>query len=226
MPFDSNSHSRVDWDGSDRQSDSNGGTTRRTLLKTTGAGLGALAVAGLGATGTVSAATPRLHTDGKWIRDPDGNAVTLRGVSPSGLNYLEQTHPKSITEVLGMATADDWHTDVIRLPVTEWAVHDYGMDYVVNDLLRPAVDFLADQGVYAAIDFHLIRPYVEVEAHAEGMVADGCAETKDGLGFKWDVPTDDLLRDFWGAVAPEFADDEHVLFELFNEPTLPNWWST
>jgi len=226
MPFDSNSHSRVDWDGSDRQSDSNGGTTRRTLLKTTGAGLGALAVAGLGATGTVSAATPRLHTDGKWIRDPDGNAVTLRGVSPSGLNYLEQTHPKSITEVLGMATADDWHTDVIRLPVTEWAVHDYGMDYVVNDLLRPAVDFLADQGVYAAIDFHLIRPYVEVEAHAEGMVADGWAETKDGLGFKWDVPTDDLLRDFWGAVAPEFADDEHVVFELFNEPTLPNWWST
>ncbi|WP_049928117.1 cellulase family glycosylhydrolase [Halopiger goleimassiliensis] len=203
-------------------------STRRTFVKATGVG-----VAGLGfgpLTGTAAAVdnpTPRLHTDGKWIVTEDGQRVKLRGFATASLDYMQEWYfPKTQTEVLEQATdGETWHPNTIRLPVGEDAVHEQGMEYVVDELLRPAVDLLGDRGVYALIDFHLIRPYIDTLNQAEEMVEDGWANSLDGLGFNPWVDTDDLLEEFWSTVAPAFADDDHVLFELFNEPTLPVTWS-
>ncbi|GAB3040630.1 hypothetical protein GCM10025298_32580 [Natronobiforma cellulositropha] len=203
-------------------------------MKAAGAGVGALALGGFSgsATASVGNPTPRLSTDGKWIVNPDGERVKLRGFSTASLDFTEIGHsegwiPYSVEEVLERATdGEKWHPNTVRIPITEDPVHDHGMDYVVEDLLRPAIDYLADRGVYAMIDFHLIRPYVEARANAEGMTEDGWADDDYSHGFNPDVETDDLLVEFWDAVAPEFADDEHVIYELYNEPTLPVAWST
>ncbi|WP_222915758.1 cellulase family glycosylhydrolase [Natrinema sp. SYSU A 869] len=202
--------------------------TRRAFVKAAGVGTAGLALGGMGGSAAaVDNPTPRLQTDGKWIVTGDGQRVKPRGVSPASLDYLESIHPKSQQEILEHATnGTEWHPNTVRLPVVEDAVHEQGMQYVVDELLRPAVDVLADRGVYAMIDFHLIRPYVEALSHGEGMVEDGWADSLDDLGFDPHVGTDDLLTEFWSAVAPAFADDENVLFELFNEPTLPVTWST
>ncbi|AWB28232.1 cellulase family glycosylhydrolase [Halococcoides cellulosivorans] len=202
---------------------------RRTFLRATGAGVAGVTTGGLvGTAGAVGGSTPPLHTEGRWIRDPAGENVELRGFATAGLDFIANDwYPFSTTEVLERATdGEQWQPNAIRLPVTEWPFIEQGPAYVVEELLRPAVDVLADRGVYAMIDFHLIRPYVETRANAEGMVADGWAETIDDLGFDASVPTDELLMDFWSAVAPAFADDDHVLYELFNEPTLPVAWSS
>ncbi|MDF9747286.1 glycoside hydrolase family 5 protein [Natrinema salsiterrestre] len=203
--------------------------TRRAVVKAAGVGTAGLALGRLsGSAAAVDDPTPRLGTDGKWIVTEDGRRVKLRGLSPASLDYIDASwFPKSQREILEHATdGERWHPNVVRLPIGEDAVHERGLDYVVDELLRPAVDLLADRGVYAMIDFHLIRPYVEAMAHGEGMVGDGWADSLDGLGFDPHVDTDDLLTEFWSAVAPAFADDENVLFELYNEPTLPVTWSS
>ncbi|WP_123537844.1 PKD domain-containing protein [Halosimplex salinum] len=189
--------------------------TRRGVLR--GAGVAAAGLALGGVPGTVAAAgaeTPsRLHTDGKWIRDADGEAVELRGVAPASMGFyeVEGVHPKSPTEVVGWATDDarGWYPNVVRLPVTQWDVEQLGVDGLVEDVLRPVVDLLGERGVYALIDYHVIRPYTEAAS--------------DDAGY--DTGPDELVRTFWDGVAPAFADDEHVCYELFNEPTYPVFWS-
>ncbi|WP_276255017.1 cellulase family glycosylhydrolase [Halomontanus rarus] len=200
--------------------------SRRRVLQATGLAVGGLALTGLtGSASAVGGPTPRLHTEGRWIRDPDGNDFTPRGVATASLDFLAEHHPRTRTEILEHATdGEDWYPNTVRLPVTEHAVVDDGVDAIIDNLLRPAVDLLADRGVYAVIDFHMIRPYADAAGCAEDMVADGWADSTDDLGFEADVGTDEIVTEFWSAVAPEFADDEHVLFELFNEPTVPVTW--
>ncbi|MCU4740623.1 glycoside hydrolase family 5 protein [Natronoglomus mannanivorans] len=203
-------------------------STRRTFMQAAGIGVGGLALGGFPGTATaVDNPTPRLETDGRWIVDPDGNRVKLRGFATASLEFIDYDwYPFTVEEVLEHGTdGETWHPNTVRLPITEDPVHEHGMEYVVEDLLRPAVDLLADRGVYAVIDLHLIRPYVDAMGNAEGMVEDGWADDISGLGFDANVETDELLTEFWSAVAPEFADDENVIFELYNEPTLPLTWA-
>ncbi|GKZ14493.1 glycoside hydrolase family 5 protein [Haladaptatus sp. T7] len=170
----------------------------------------------MGATVETAAAagpTPRLHTDGKWIRNPDGDAVKLRGLAVADPGFYAQYHPKSVAEVLKWATDESrgWYPNIVRLPCTQDSVAAFGGPQgFVTDVLRPAVDLLGQRGVYALVDYHLVRPYTE--------------EATDNADTSYDAYPDELLRNFWGTVAPEFASDEHVLFELFNEPTTPAYW--
>ncbi|MFC7197278.1 PKD domain-containing protein [Halosimplex aquaticum] len=76
-------------------------------------------------------------------------------------------------------------------------------------MLRPVVDLLAERGTYALIDYHLVHPYTEA-----------AADDAD-----YDTSPDEIVRNFWSGVAPAFADDDHVLYKLFNEPTYPIFWS-
>jgi len=188
-------------------------SSRRTFLGAM-ASAGAIG-AGLSAsvgTGAAGVPTPRLHTEGRWIRDPAGNDVTLRGMAPADPGFYRQYHPKSFEEVLEWATDTDrgWHPNIVRLPCTQDSIDALGLETYVTEVLRPAVDLLAARDVYALVDFHLIRPYTQdaTETYNE--------ENDDDL-----APIDDVMTTFWDRVAPEFAEDEHVLYELFNEPTQP-----
>ncbi|GAB3040636.1 cellulase family glycosylhydrolase [Natronobiforma cellulositropha] len=195
------------------------GSTRRTFLKAAGTGLGGLAIGGLSSSaGAVGIPTPRLHTEGKWIVDPDGNPVTLRGFATAGLGYMSYDwYPRTVEEVLNHAVdGETWHPNMIRLPCGLGGIRDYGgIEPFVEEVLRPAVDLLYARGVYAMIDFHLIMPYTQ-EA-----IDDYNEETDEDDQYD---PIDEVMEWFWDVVAPEFADDEHVLYELFNEPTYPYIW--
>ncbi|WP_226021760.1 cellulase family glycosylhydrolase [Halomicrobium salinisoli] len=190
-----------------------GAATRRSLLKTVGA---AATVAGVGAAGTAvgEVPTPRLHTDGRWIKDPSGNNVKLRGVAMADPGFYGRSwHPKSAEEVAKLATDADegWHPNHVRIPCSQSSVdHHGGVETYVEDYLRPIVDLLETQGVYALVDFHLIRPYTAEATETYNQ------ENDESYGMP-----DDVVPNFWETVAPEFAEDEHVIYELFNEPTRP-----
>lgn len=174
-----------------------------------------LALGGLSGIAAADEGEPpsRLHTDGRWITNADDERVRLRGVATASLGFyhVENVHPKSPTDVVGWASDTDrgWYPDVLRLPVTQWDVDQLGPQTLVDDVLRPLVDMLGDRGTDAMIDYHVIRPYTEAASEDAG----------------YDRYPDDLVRDFWGTVAPAFADDDHVLYELFIEPTYPVFWS-
>jgi chitodextrinase len=189
--------------------------TRRGVLRATGAGVAGVALSGVAGVAAASddARPSRLHTDGKWVRDTDGEPVRLRGLATASMGFyaVDGIHPKTPEEVVGWASdpARGWYPNVVRLPVTQWDVDQLGVDALVDEVLRPVVDLLGERGTYALIDYHVIHPYTEA-----------AADDAD-----YDTSPDEIVRNFWGTVAPAFADDEHVLYELFNEPTYPIFWS-
>jgi fibronectin type 3 domain-containing protein len=153
------------------------------------------------------AATPWLHTDANLIKDPCGNVVVLRGLDTidigsvelwrGGVNALiDRVTNKNNTE----GNSPGWYPRVIRLAVYPQAETDTSgpwyfetnHDDYYNNLLRPVVDHCKEKDIYAIIDWHFVGDNTY----------DRVPETNT----------------FWAYMAPKFANDSHVLFELFNEP--------
>jgi hypothetical protein len=155
----------------------------------------------------VFAITPWLHTEGNVIKDPVGNTVVLRGVDTVDLGAVELWYGGAINLIDRLTNKNDpqgsspgWYTKVIRLACYPPDAEDFtdspwqwtpGDDTFYNDLLRPVVDYCKTKDVYVIIDLHYV------------------ANTYDH------VP---MTNAFWTYMAPRFANDSHVIFELFQEP--------
>ncbi|MDD5327961.1 MAG: cellulase family glycosylhydrolase [Phycisphaerae bacterium] len=152
------------------------------------------------------AATPWLHVEGNQIKDPAGNVVVLRGIALIDLGFLEDLEGGAIEMIDRLMDRNDsqgdspgWYPKVIRIMIapydaypgypSKWTPAD-DEEYYTNHL-RPFIDYCKSRGLYVIIDWHYI-----------GNTYDHVATTSD----------------FWTHMAPRFANDSHVLFELFNEP--------
>jgi hypothetical protein len=153
------------------------------------------------------AAVPWLHTDANTIRDPAGNIVVLRGLDTIDLGSVEVWRGGAIALIDLLTNKNDpngdspgWYPRVIRLAVYPQDEGDASSpwywepdhDHYYNDLLRPVVDYCASKDLYAIIDWHYVGDNT------------------------WDKVAQTSA--FWSYMAPRFANDSHVLFELFNEP--------
>jgi len=155
-------------------------------------------------TAPVYAVTPRLHVDGNKIKDPNGNVVVLRGIALIDLGFLDSWQGGAINMIDRLTNKSDsqgtspgWYPKIIRINITPpdsvsgWP-HPFSPDN--NDLynlLRTVVDYCKTKDMYAIIDWHYI------------------ANTYDHVAS---------TNQFWTYMAPRFANDDHVFFELFNEP--------
>jgi hypothetical protein len=151
------------------------------------------------------ATTPWLHADGNQIKDPDGNVVILRGIDLIDLGFLEDWHGGAFEMIDRLTDVTDtqgaspgWYPKVLRINITppdsvsNWP-HPFDPDDndFYDNLLRPVVDYCASKDLYVIIDWHYI------------------ANTYDHVAS---------TSEFWTYMAPRFATDSHVIFELFNEP--------
>jgi fibronectin type 3 domain-containing protein len=152
--------------------------------------------------------TPWLHTDANLIKDPNGNVVVLRGLDTIDLGALAWYGelPGLIDMVTNKSDSQGnspgWYPRVIRFAVYPAQETDFSSPFTFdpNDsnnvyydyLLRPVVDYCKTKDLYVIIDWHFVGDNTY----------DRVAETNA----------------FWSYMAPRFAGDSHVLFELFNEP--------
>ncbi|GAB3017222.1 glycoside hydrolase family 5 protein [Natronobiforma cellulositropha] len=197
-----------------------GGWDRRSVLKAAG---GAALVGGLSAAGTGTAAaeanmpTPWLHREGNLLKDPEGNEVVLRGVNipdPARSNNDAPYYKLFVEDQIELATDEEtWFSRIIRLPMQPQDIGDHGagavdpVAFTEEELLEylethvdSAVEKCKEVGAYIILDYH--RHYPE--------------------GPDWDDPDlDEEIRLFWEVVAPRYADQSHVIYEMYNEPTTP-----
>jgi hypothetical protein len=155
---------------------------------------------------------PALHVEGNAIKDPHGNTVILRGVDLIDLGATEEWEGgiKAMIDRLtdpndAQGSSPGWATRVLRLAVVPGDTgsgtpvgYVPGIQYYER-FLRPTVDYARQKGLYAIIDWHYVS---DTTAHEATTTA------------------------FWQDIAPHFASDTNVLFELYNEPINSGSWAT
>lgn len=170
---------------------------------------------------------PRLAVEGNQFVTPDGTPVTLRGVSIVDPKRGSTTpnRGRSTEEVVAHVTDPDagWYPTVIRIPVqpvdigeteegvapTPPAFTQAELEAYLTTYLDPVVAQCAERNVYALIDFHRAKDEVAWGSQSEGTI-------------NQPLQTETTL--FWETVAPRYADADHVLYEVYNEPTTPGMW--
>ncbi len=168
-----------------------------------------LVIGAMKITGTVKAInTPWLTASGRYIKDPSGNIVILRGVSLIDVGVANAKRTRNAIQLTNMATdsANGWYARVVRFPVYPDAIDgtpgwNANPDAYYNNLLKPAIDNCVAKQIYCIIDWHYISDYNS-------------------------SAIDTSTRNFWSYVAPKFANTPNVIFELYNEPINPDNWST
>ena len=162
------------------------------------------------------AAVPWLTVQGNQLKDPNGNRVILRGISLIDLGQQEAYYG-GVTPLIDRITnksdtqgsSPGWYPKVLRLPVMP-AEYNVPRSWKPNDgdafynFLRPIVNYCRQKDIYCIIDLHYIA---DININ----------------------PT--YVQQFWAYMAPRFANDSHVIFEMFNEPistsgTDTQKWST
>ena len=156
-------------------------------------------------------ALPWLHVDANRIKDENGDVVILRGVDFPDLGEL-QTQEAGINAMIDRVTKSDdaqggcsagWATRVLRLAVSPAdGMAKTPIQYATGGtyydmILRPTVDYARQKGLYVIIDWHYID---DTTMH------------------------EDTTTAFWTDIAPRFANDSNVLFELYNEPINGGSW--
>lgn len=207
-------------EGDSEQKYSNAVSRRLFLQRTAGSTGLAVGVSGL-ASGRVSSvkqddSIPWLRVEGNQYKNPDGENVTLRGIctaDPKLVNDTADSRGKNIEEVIDLATNAErgWYSNVIHLPAEPTYIGDAEesfpepvafsqeqLDSYVENHLDLAVQKCREEGIYCLIDYHRHR----------------------FRGFT-DPALDEEIQMFWETIAPRYADQSHVLFELYNEPITP-----
>lgn len=144
---------------------------------------------------------PRLQTDGSWIVTENGEKFTPRGINLVEPLFADQNAHKrgaNYVEHLELATNTDeaWYNTILRVPVNQWGIDQIGIEEYATRFLDPTVDHCREAGVYLILDYHIIEDWQDEAVHAQ-------------------------VETFWDFFASRYADESHVLYELYNEPQKP-----
>lgn len=155
---------------------------------------------------TVERVIPRIYTEENRLV-AGGERIRLRGVSIADPYYLDTTDDHFSEEIF--AELEDWNANVVRVPVHPgwWKDEpDYPQKYLDN-----VVDWGEEYGLYIILEWHAI-----------GNPLTGRAQETDW--YRGDNPpvydpSLDIAENFWIDISSRYGGKDHVIFEIFNEPT-------
>lgn len=142
--------------------------------------------------------TGALHVEGTKLCGSGGEAVQLRGISTHGLAWF----PDYINGDCFAQLHSEWKANVMRLAMYTAENGGYCTDgdkEYLKGLIRDGVRYATEQDMYVIIDWHILsdnNPNMHL------------AEAKA----------------FFEEMSAEYAGDEHVLYEICNEPNGGTGW--
>ena len=141
-------------------------------------------------------ALPWLHTEGKWIKNPSGQEVVLVGVNLP-LTNRSNWATNFESRVNRLQELCDNRATIVRLAVSPEVFFPNPGAYLTQTL-DPAVAVCAKYKLYCIIMFHYssdLSPELQMD-----------------------------VKRFWTVVAPRYAHESHVWYDLINEPIEPIDW--
>jgi aryl-phospho-beta-D-glucosidase BglC (GH1 family) len=149
-----------------------------------------------------------LKVAGTRVLNSKGEPVLLRGVNAASLEFTSDGQGHILKTV--NTAIQDWHANIIRLPLAQdrWfgkmPEQTNGSD-AYRDLVRQVVEACESQGCYVILDLHW----------------SDCDEWGTNVG-QHSLPDHNSLV-FWKDIAPVYANNPAVLFDLYNEPHDISW---
>jgi endoglucanase len=187
------------------------------VVGTLGLGIGIAASLGDSQNAGVPA-TLQLHASGNEIVNAAGQPVILRGVDRSGGEF-SCVQDKGIwdgpMDEAAVAVMRSWHVDAVRVPLNEacWNGQSYvNPAYAGKNYQKAVADYvrlLNRNGMVAILDMHW----------SDGAYTGNFAlcRSAEAVCAK-PMPDQAQAIPFWKSIARTFADNDAVIFDLFNEP--------
>ncbi len=152
--------------------------------------------------GTPTLSTPSmagaLRVEGTQLVGSGGEAVQLRGISTHGLAWF----PDYVNEACFRELRESWQANVIRLALytAEYGGYCSGGDReTLKGLVEAGVEYAEQTDLYVIIDWHIL--------------SDGNPNTHR-----------EEAKEFFSEMSARYADREHVLYEICNEPNGGTTW--
>ena len=148
--------------------------------------------------GAAPSVTGALHVEGTQLVGSSGEPVQLKGISTHGLAWF----PDYVNEECFRQLREEWQANVIRLAMYTAESGGYCSDgdkEYLKGLIRDGVAYARSQDLYVIIDCHILSdsdPNMYIEE----------------------------AKDFFAEMSAEYAGDNHILYEICNEPNGGTSW--
>ncbi len=139
-----------------------------------------------------------LHVEGTQLTDQDGNPVQLRGISTHGLAWF----PGYVNRDCFHQLRNEWKANVIRLAMYTAEYGGYCTDgdkEFLKQLVADGIDYAKNLDMYVIVDWHILsdsNPNMYVEE----------------------------AKAFFQEIAGRYAGEDHILYEICNEPNGSTTW--
>lgn len=141
----------------------------------------------------------KLSVSGTDLVDEHGNVTQLCGVSTHGIQWF----PQYVNKDAFQSIRDDWGGNLVRLAMytAEGGYCEGGNKANIKSTVISGVDYATDLGMYVLIDWHILHDLDPNVHKAEAI-------------------------DFFDEMSKKYADNDHVLYEICNEPNGGTSWAS
>jgi hypothetical protein len=146
-------------------------------------------------------ATPYLQTQGNFIVDENGDAVTLRGVTVRGLDTVAPQPGQAVPDALSLdksnlaTITDQWGANLVRLPFAAGTILNGNGNLAAGDLLAgldATVSAITSEGAFVLLALEAVAG---------------------------ESPTDANTLQVWDTLAARFQNEPRVFYEVFASPS-------
>ncbi len=142
----------------------------------------------------------KLHVEGTRLCDENNTPVQLKGLSSHGLGWF----PDYINKQAFQDFRDDWNMNVIRLALYTaeeegYCSKDENHKTFLKEVVSKGIEIARELKMYVIVDWHILldnNPSINM---------------KDAI-------------DFFEEISSKHKEDEHVLYEICNEPNGDTTW--
>lgn len=142
----------------------------------------------------------KLHVDGTELLDENDDVVQLRGVSTHGINWFsEYINAELFAQIAGKTNANVVRVAMYTEGFSGYLTGDETNQAYLLEEIDQAVSYASDNDLYVIIDWHIL-------------------EDENPLIYQ------DEAIEFFELMAQKYGDNEHVIFEICNEPNGNTNW--